>query len=202
MLSLNSITMWYNYCVNIQPPLHTHIHMSQIHARLFHFFYYRNISQSPLMFTTTHLYSSRKCLTGWTMALFALTIASASDVRRGRGSFTYTAAIIRYCITNSFSHPFEYIHASSAIMPSINHHHRQNHNETYSHGNWNHTATTISRGSLCANVPQVSRPSACTEHSQRNQHHLETIKMGRWFLCERPAHTSGQEEPSHMALCE
>ena len=44
--------------------------------------------------------------------------ASANDVRQGRSSFTYTAASTRYCLTNSFSRPFEHIHASSIFMPS------------------------------------------------------------------------------------
>ena len=44
------------------------------------------------------------------------------------------------------------------------------------------TATTISSGLLCANVPQVWQPQACTGNSHGNQHHLETNKMGRGFL--------------------
>ena len=54
--------------------------------------------------------------------------AGASDVR---SNFTYTAASTRYVYTNSSFHPFEHIHASSAITPSSNHHHRQHHHETY-----------------------------------------------------------------------
>ena len=34
--------------------------------------------------------------------------AAASDVRRGRGSSTHTAASTRYCLTNPFSHPLEH----------------------------------------------------------------------------------------------
>ena len=49
---------------------------------------------------------------------------------------------------------------------------------------------TISRGPLCANVPQARRPSACIGNSQRDQRHFETNKMGREFLLERPLHTS------------
>ena len=59
----------------------------------------------------------------------------ASDICRGRSSFTYTAASTRYCLTNSFSHTFEQIHASSIFMPSSNHPHQQHQYKTYTHGN-------------------------------------------------------------------
>ena len=111
---------------------------------------------------------------------------------RGCSRFTYTAASTRCCLTNSLSHPFEQIHTSSAFMPSSNHH-RQHHYKTYTRGNWNQAATTIPRDSLCANVPQAWRHSACIGNSQRDQHHFETTKMGRGFLWERPLYTPGQQ---------
>ena len=61
--------------------------------------------------------------------------ADASDILRGRGSFTHTAASTRYCLTNPFSHPFEHVHVSSFIMPSSNNPHRQHHHKTHMHGN-------------------------------------------------------------------
>ena len=53
---------------------------------------------------------------------------------------------------------------------------------TTSPRNRNQTAMTISRGSLCANIPQAWQPSTCTGNYQRNQHHLETIKMDEDFF--------------------
>ena len=90
------------------PRLHTHIHMSQNQLRLPHFLIHRSIPQSPHMFTITHtlhyLYTNRchhkseqpderwLCL----FRLFKLIGSGdcskrtdASDVRRGRGSFTH-----------------------------------------------------------------------------------------------------------------
>ena len=134
----------------------------------------------------------------------AETAASApapATLRRCRSSFTYRAASTRYCLTNSSSHPFEHIHASRIFMPISSHLHRQHHYKTYTRGNRNQAATTISRGSLCANVTQARRPSACIGNSQRDQHHFETNKIGRGFLWERPLHTSGQQGRAAPALC-
>ena len=83
--------------------------------------------------------------------------------------------------------------ASSTFMPSSNHPHwQQHHYKTHACRDWNQAATTISKGSYCANVPQAWQSGACIGNSERGQHHFETNKMGR-FLWERPLHTSGQQ---------
>ena len=68
-------TPHYHTHLHTHPGVHTHTHISQFQARLFHFFLHWKVSQSPLVFRTTHrqhnlVYflikqmSSQKCITG------------------------------------------------------------------------------------------------------------------------------------------
>ena len=196
--------------------------MWQIHVRLSHFFLHRNLSQSPHMFTVTHTLHylihllhkqmrSGKRTIGWTIALSnpsssaewktaatspapAMYAEAASASPTQAPALAITSPVHSPTHSNTYTPPVSSCQAQTILIDNIT-------TNTHTRGNWNQAATTISRGSLCANIPQVRRPSACIGNSQRDQHHLETNKMVRGFLWERPLHTSGQQGRAPLTLC-